>query len=161
MKELLEKLSSYNVFNFLLPGVIFAVFAGEFTNYNFVHENIIIGAFIYYFLGLIISRFGSLVIQPILKKLHFIQFADYAKYKKASKSDDQIVIFSETNNMFRTFISTFFLLLVLNFFEYCESLYPVIIQWRFLGLIIVLLVVFLFAYRKQTKYITDTVKSIK
>lgn len=157
MKELLDKLSSYNVFNFLLPGVIFAVFAGLLTNYNFVHSNVIIGAFIYYFIGLIISRFGSLIIEPILKKIGFVKFVKYKKFKKAAIEDEKLVVFSETNNMFRTFIATFILLLITKYYEYLESLYSIIIDYRYLGLAIVFFIVFLFAYRKQTKYIVERV----
>ena len=50
----------------------------EITEYNLVQENNFIGAFLYYFIGLVISRFGSLIIGSILQidKLKFIKFAD-------------------------------------------------------------------------------------
>jgi hypothetical protein len=65
MKEILDKLSSYNLFNYLLPGIIFVVLASEITRYSFIHDDIVIGAFLYYFIGLVISRFGSLAIEPL------------------------------------------------------------------------------------------------
>ena len=50
MEEILEKISSYNLFNYLLPGILFAVISKEITTYSFLHENIIIGLFLYYFI---------------------------------------------------------------------------------------------------------------
>ena len=85
-KEILDKLSSYNLFNYLLPGIIFVVVASNVTHYDFIQDDIVIGVFLYYFIGLVISRFGSLVIEPILKHFSFIQFADYKDFIAASKT---------------------------------------------------------------------------
>ena len=63
MKEIIDKLSSYNIFNYLLPGVLFVAIAKNFTEYNLILDNDFIGAFFYYFIGMVISRFGSLIIE--------------------------------------------------------------------------------------------------
>jgi len=52
MKEILDKISSYNFFNYLLPGILFVVITEEFTSYSFIQENLVLGVFIYYFIGL-------------------------------------------------------------------------------------------------------------
>ena len=77
MESVLEKLSSYNIFNNLLPGVMFVIFAKQFTNINLVQEDVFIAAFLYYFIGLIISRVGSLVLEPLLIKIGLIKYASY------------------------------------------------------------------------------------
>ncbi len=59
MNELLNKISSYNVFNHLLPGVIFSILIGEIAHYPIAQRDILTGAFLYYFLGLVVSRAGS------------------------------------------------------------------------------------------------------
>src|SRR5215471_3847551 len=97
-----DKLSSYNLFNYLFPGVLFVVLAAAFTKYDFVQSNILLGLFLYYFIGLIISRFGSLVLEPLLKRTGFVRFADYADLVTASKKDEQITLLSEVNNTYRT-----------------------------------------------------------
>ena len=84
MKDILEKISSYNLFNYLLPGVLFVVILEKFTTYSFVQENLIVGAFVYYFAGLVISRFGSLIVEPLLRKISFLKFADYEDFVSAS-----------------------------------------------------------------------------
>lgn len=58
MKEILEKVSSYNLFNYLLPGTVFVFVLSKISGYNFIQKDLLIGAFLYYFIGLVISRIG-------------------------------------------------------------------------------------------------------
>ena len=94
MKDLLDKISSYNLFNYLLPGILFVCISKYLTDYNFIQDNDFIGAFLYYFIGMVISRFGSLFVEPILKRISFLKFADYKSFVSASKKDDKIELFS-------------------------------------------------------------------
>lgn len=159
MKELIDKISSYNLFNYLFPGILFAVISKEITKYSFLQENLIIGAFVYYFIGLVISRFGSLIIEPILRKLSFLKFADYKEFISVSKKDSKIELLSETNNMYRTLSSLFTLLLLLKLYELIESKLPILKDYDSYILLVLLLFMFLFSYRKQTNYITKRIKS--
>lgn len=159
MKELLDKISSYNLFNYLFPGVLFVIILKETTSYSFLQENLIVGVFVYYFIGLVISRFGSLIIEPVLRKSSFLKFADYSEFVSASKKDEKIEMLSEVNNMYRTLVSTLFVLLVFNLYNYIESNVPVLKNWNNYILLGLLLVMFLFSYRKQTNYITKRIKA--
>lgn len=159
MKELLDKISSYNLFNYLFPGVLFVIILKETTSYSFLQENLIVGVFVYYFIGLVISRFGSLIIEPVLRKSSFLKFADYSEFVSASKKDEKIEMLSEVNNMYRTLVSTLFVLLVFNLYDYIESNVPVLKNWNNYILLGLLLVMFLFSYRKQTNYITKRIKA--
>ena len=159
MNELLTKLSSYNVFNYLLPGVLFAVLASETTPFQFIQKDIITGVFFYYFLGLVVSRFGSLVIGPILKHLSFIKFADYKAFVAALKKDPQIEVLSEANNTYRTICSLFSLLLMLKLYAKIEPRFPFLKEWDTTLLIVSLFVMFLFAYRKQTSFIVKRIRA--
>ncbi len=157
MKELIDKISSYNLFNYLFPGVLFVIILKETTSYSFLQENLIVGAFLYYFIGLVISRFGSLIIEPLLIKISFLKFADYSEFVSASKRDEKIEILSEVNNMYRTLFSTFFLLLVFNLYDYVESNIPRLRAINIYILLVLLMVMFILAYRKQTNYITKRI----
>lgn len=159
MKEILDKISSYNLFNYLFPGVLFVVVTKKITAYSFLQENLIIGAFVYYFIGMVISRFGSLLIEPFLKKIKVLEFADYKEFVSASKSDAKIELLSEVNNVYRTLCSMFILLLLLKFYELIESKLPILGDWNSYILLALLLVMFVFSYKKQTNYITKRVKS--
>jgi len=158
MKELLDKLSSYNLFNYLLPGIIFAVLSEKLTSSSFIQQDIILGVFIYYFIGLIISRIGSLIIEPFLKWTSFVHFAEYSEFLSASATDQKLDLLSEANNMYRTFCSLFLLILIMKGYEEISMIYPFIDKWKSIILLIGLLFLFLLSYRKQTKYITQRIK---
>ena len=158
MNELINKISSYNIFNYLFPGVIFAVLASEITRYHLVQQDIFTGAFLYYFMGLVVSRFGSLIIEPLLKWLSFVKFADYKDFVAASKQDEKLEILSEVNNTYRTLFSVFSLLLMLKLYTKIEERVAFLKEWGFMILVVLLLVMFLFSYRKQSTYITKRIK---
>ncbi|MEN8191900.1 MAG: hypothetical protein ABFS12_03730 [Bacteroidota bacterium] len=159
MKELLEKLSSYNIFNYLLPGTVFVVLLERISNHNLLQKDILVGVFLYYFIGLVISRIGSVIIEPFLKWIGFLKFTEYPKFIAASKIDTKIDLFNEVNNMYRTIVSLFFALglvmiydaylLNISFFkEYIKAIFFVLS-----------LLLFVFSYRKQTNYIIKRVES--
>lgn len=159
MKEILDKLTSYNLFNYLLPGVIFAILVTEVTDYMMIQENIVIGAFLYYFIGMTVSRIGSLIVEPILKKTGIIKFADYKDFVAASKKDSKIETLSESNNTYRTFISMFLSLLIVKGYNQLENKWDWLKENQPILMPIFLLIIFLLAYRKQTNYVTKRIKS--
>jgi hypothetical protein len=158
MNELLNKLSTYNVFNYLLPGILFAVFASRLTHYSFLQPDLVVGVFTYYFIGMVVSRVGSLVVEPLLKSLRFVAFANYKDYVSATKKDLKIELLSEANNTYRTLCSLFVLLLVVKLYELLEAKIPALESKNGIVLIGFLLVMFLFAYRKQTDYVKKRIK---
>lgn len=159
MKEILDKLTSYNLFNYLLPGVIFAILVTELTDYMMIQENIVIGAFLYYFIGMTVSRIGSLIVEPILKKSGIIKFADYKDFVAASKKDSKIETLSESNNTYRTFISMFLSLLIVKVYNQLENKWDWLKEIQTILIPIFLLIIFVLAYRKQTNYVTKRIKS--
>jgi len=161
MGDISKKISSYNLFNYLFPGVLFCLISDKLFSYNLIQKDIVIGVFLYYFVGLIISRIGSLLIEPFLKFVGFIKFANYSDYVKASKIDDQLELRSEVNNMYRTIIALFFSIVVISIYELILRNYPVIsIYIKYVG-IFTIFTIFLFAYKKQTKYICSRIMSNK
>lgn len=161
MKELLEKLSSYNIFNYLLPGIIFVVFADVFLQHSFIQKDIIFGVFLYYFIGLVISRIGSLVLEPFLEKISFLKFVSYKEFIFACKTDEKLEVLSEVNNMYRTFVALFVALLVVRIYEAAEAVWPSLKQITPFIAVLVGIILFIVSYRKQTSYITKRVEANK
>jgi hypothetical protein len=159
MKDLLDKISSYNLFNYLFPGIIFVVISSKITEYSFLQENLILGAFVYYFIGLVISRFGSLLIEPTLTNISFLKFAGYKDFISASKDDPKIELLSEVNNMYRTLCSLFVVLLLFKLYVMLELKLPGLKPYNLYILLVVLLITFLFSYRKQTSFIKERIKT--
>lgn len=161
MKELLEKIATYNLFNYFLPGIVFVILANWITNYSFPLDNLVIGAFMCYFIGLVISRVGSLLIEPFLKKISFLRFAGYSDFISASKKDSKIEVLSEANNMYRTLTSMLLILSLLKLYEILSNKIPLIRSCSPYILIVLLILLFLFSYRKQTVYINKRINSNK
>ncbi|MEE1952307.1 hypothetical protein ACTG2T_20735 [Aeromonas sp. 75A] len=157
MSELIGKLSTYNIFNFLLPGIVFSVLSNYFVGISLVQNDILVGAFFYYFIGLIISRIGSVIVEPLLLFCRVVKFEKYERYIKASKLDTTLPMHSETNNMFRTFVSLFMCLGFLKIYK--SSVLSEFISTENISYCLLIGggVLFVFAYRKQTQYITKKI----
>jgi hypothetical protein len=158
MSELFNKLSSYNLFNNLLPGTLFVFLAGQATHHDYIQPNLPVALALYYLVGLVVGRFGSLVVEPILRRTKFLQFAEYKEFVEASKKDEKIEIMSEVNNMYRTLCSLFSMLLLLVLYTKLTAAFPLIASKTAIILSAALLITFAFSYRKQTQYITKRIK---
>ena len=162
MKEVFDRFSAYNIFNYLLPGTIFAGLGDKLTSYSLIQDNILIGLFLYYFIGLIISRIGSLTLEPLLrnKNIQFLQFKPRKDYLKASKLDPKVEILSEQNNMFRTLCSMPIALIVFMIYDkMIKDNLPWDADINNYIFLVGLFVLFLFSYRKQTKYVTESIET--
>ena len=157
MKDLLDKISSYNIFNYLFPGIVFAAIASKFTTYNFLREDLLVGGFAYYFLGLVISRIGSLVVEPLLKKTGIITFSSYENFVRAAKDDAKLEVLSETNNMYRTLVALPLCVGGVCLYDKTEKLFHLseLVTLSVVG--VGLLGLFILSYRKQTAYIAKRV----
>ena len=93
IKNLVEKISSYDILNNLFPGVIFCSIVERTTRITFSTGEIWEDLFLYYFAGMIISRIGSIFIEKILKSIKvrnkktkekdkFLKFAPYCIFRK-------------------------------------------------------------------------------
>ena len=158
MEKLLERLSSYQLFNYLFPGIIFINLIDLLTSINVPQNRVEFMVFLYYIVGMVLSRIGSVVIEPFYKGCCWIVFAGYKDYLEASKQDSKIDILSMENNTYRTLIATFVSLLVI----YCLDL----AQWfRYFNdsnyavpvYVALLIVLFTLSYRKQTSFIRKRV----
>ena len=126
MKEFIENIGSYNLFNFLLPGVIFSVIMEETNTFNYLPENIIALVFVCYFIGMVISIFGSQIVEPFLKKIKFIKFKDYSSFVVASRKDSKLDKFSEQNNSYRTLIAMIIMIMLAKFYRWSIDTFDLI-----------------------------------
>ena len=161
MDRFLEKLSAYQFLNYMIPGTLFLVLVDVLDIYDLPLENVLLMLFGGYCSGMVLSRIGSLLLEDCLKKWKFIVFAQYGDYKDAESKDPKVGVLSTENNMYRTFLATFLMLLVL----FGLHLIPCVNEfmhspWMALISIVLLTLLFLFAYRKQTSYVRKSVEHI-
>lgn len=157
-KDLFDKLTSYNIFNYLLPGAAFCVIAKEISELNLVQDNVVNAFFVYYLVGMIISRVGSIMIEPTLKRVKFIRFAEYSQYVKKSKEDSLLSTLSEQNNTYRTLLTMFVLLLAVGKLDKIKGNLPWLESNMPTVLLISMVILLAFSYRKQTSYIKRRVE---
>ena len=161
MNNFIEKLGSYQIITNLLPGVFFGMALRLLLGIVVPMENIGEEIMVYYFMGLIINRISSLVVKPILKKCRFIQEVPYSDYAKVAKVDSKIDVLSEANNYFRALLTSCLLLIVIAILQIsiCNIKW-FSLNWKWLSLIFSSLL-FLFAYKKQTKFICKRIEAVK
>lgn len=161
MDKFIEKLEEYKIFNYLLPGIIFAYLLKYYVGIDIFQSNVIEMAFIFYFIGSVISRFGSVVIEEILKKIKFIKYSNYNDYINAVKKDDFIKKLLISNNTYRTLCAGFLLILIIkgvkelvNYFNLQTGIiYTIVIIFGF--------ILYLLSFKKQTGIIVKRVDKVK
>lgn len=167
-KNISSKISSYNILNNLLPGILFKYLIELFTSYKLEVGNTWESIFIYYFIGMVISRVGSIIIEPALsilklknrkndKEFMLIRRTSYEDYVLASEKQPIINILSETNNVYRTVISLLLCVLTITIYE---SFYRYVGKMVKIIALISGIILFIMSYRKQTKYITNRVETV-
>lgn len=157
MTDLLSKLTSYNLFNYLLPGTVFVVLAEHFTQHSFVQDDALLAFFVYYFIGLVISRIGSLAIEPVLKKSKLVRLAPYQDYVRRSVEDPKIEVLSEANNTYRTLLATVVAVGVLRVSDWASQSLGISVDRDSALLLLGLAVLFVLSYRKQSDYVRSRV----
>lgn len=161
MENFFKSISKYNVANYLIPGVVTVLLLRATNSFNLVQDELFLGLFLYYFIGLILSRIGSLLVEPVLKGLKVIDYTPYSDFVLAIKKDSAINELSETNSSYRTYIVSMFVVLIAMPAAWVIdkfSLPNILVTTLTLVLAAILLA---FAYRKQTIFIKKRVEESK
>lgn len=156
--DLLNKISSYNIFNNLVPGVVFSHLISAFGIYTADTGSILTDLFVFYFIGVVISRIGSIFIEPILKMARIVRYSEYNSYLLACEKDHKIPILVEENNQYRTYISMLFMVIAAAGIKRAMDHYGISAGLIKLVVAGILLFMFVLAYRKQTSFIRRRVE---
>lgn len=165
LKPIIEKISSYNIFNNLYPGILFIYLLKFMFGINILSDNWFENLIVFYFVGMVLSRIGSIIIEPIMKKIKVIKYAPYSDYVKASSIEPLVDTLSEVNNTYRTLLSTFICTFM---YKVCVTINEICLknEVTFLQenkdwiLLILLIILFSFSYVKQTSYVRKRVESV-
>ena len=161
MEKLIEKISRYHLLNNLIPGVLFLYLLDMIGVYSIDMGNVLKVAFLGYFAGMVISRVGSVIVEPFFQVCKIVKYAPYQDYLQAEQLDKKISALLADNNVYRTLTAMFLLLLIL----FIGHLIPVVddfmhTDWATIILLILLLSLYVLSYRKQTAYVRKRVKKI-
>lgn len=162
---MLDKFSGYEFLATLFPGILFAIYIVDLygiepkINYNLISQAIVSIAIMYFF-GVVISRIGSLVIEPIARKVGLVKWNN--DYYEAEKENNKIITLLKDLNMYRNLISLLFLLILATIIKRCTSVSMSELEF-FIRLIILaaLFVLFTFSYRKQSLSINTRINNTR
>lgn len=157
-KTIIDKVSQYNFITNILPGTILCIVLKYLVGYDIIVDEPYLNGFIFYFIGMINNRIGSLFIEPLCKWIHIVEFARYSDYIDAEKSDAKLSVLNMENNAFRSYISLSFITLTAFLYRDYISIWVFIHCHRELVILCILLLVFVLSYRKQTSFIRKRVE---
>lgn len=162
MENWLNRLSSYNILNFLIPGVLFLLLLDTSEIVPIIDKgSILLILFGGYFVGMVLSRIGSILIEPWFKKWKIVKYSEYKDYLIAESTDPKIQSLLSESNMLRTFVAMLLLFLLL----YGVCLIDAVKEWlrtptAIFIILFLLFILFVFSYRKQASYIRKRVEHI-
>lgn len=155
MGKFFDKMETYNILNFLFPGIIFASILTFLTEENIYSSSLIIATFEYYFTGLVLSRIGSIVINPIIEKTRVVKKEKYKNFICKEEKDKKIEILQREANQYRTFVATFVCLLLVEIYN---CIFVDISKINTIIYFIGLIILFTLSYRKQVKFVIERLK---
>ncbi|WP_370790139.1 hypothetical protein [Leyella stercorea] len=159
LKLVIDKLSQYNFLTNILPGTVLCIILKYLVGYDLIPDDYYQAGIVFYFVGMVNSRVGSLVIEPILKAISWVKFAPYSEFLRAEKEDAKLTILSQENNVFRSYISLMFISILGYIYKNCSLNLRLSLNNESLVLIVILFVLFLFAYKKQTSFVRKRVEN--
>ncbi len=160
MDKILEKISGYHIFNNLIPGYLFLIISSQIIQKNLLIDNIIYSFFEAYFIGIIISRISSLIIEKSIIKIWKLKREPYCKYIEANKKDDKLEVLNQDCNMYRSLCALMLIELILKIMVMIGIQNKINKDVLILAMFTILIILFAFSFVKQSKFISSRVKEI-
>src|SRR5262249_8733703 len=148
----------YNIFNYLFPGALFVFISQALGLFRIDSEDLIQNLFVWYFIGLTISRVGSVIVDPLLIATGWVKQTSYPNYLEAFKRDVKLEAMVEVSNTYRTLATAFLCILATFGARFISQR----VQVSSLSLMVLgtvgLVCLYLIAYRKQNAYVRKRVE---
>lgn len=160
MDKILDKISSYSLFNHLVPGIIFILLLNFFCGISLASQDIAKDFILYYLVGLIVNSVGSIVIEWLFKSVGAIKHEPYENFLISEKKDAKIAILLEVNNMHRGIFAAFamvFCIKIMQVFLKDNAFYSH--DASKIALSIMMMVLLGSYYVKQNRYIARRIKN--
>lgn len=159
MDGMVNKISAYEVFNVLFPGVLVTAYCLWVFDIQAVVDGILsigVATCAAYMVGVLVSRIGSLVIEPIAKKTGLVRWL--AGFYAAEKKDKKIAVLLKDMNMYRTLCSgTWICYIATIVAAFClKTITPCLYLELIIGLTLTMVVLIL-SYRKQSQAIQNRI----
>lgn len=158
-----DKLDAYNIVANLVPGaaLVYALHYSGFPSPN--PEKL--GAFLLvaFVAGVTANRIGSLVLDPLLrwKKIGFLFEKDYPAFVGLEREDEKLDTLVANSGLYRTFFTAGLIYLMLLGTDLWLTKIDASNREIFIGFVVIGMMVFLFALRKEDGYIKSRIDKVK
>ncbi len=148
-----DKLDAYNLIANLVPGAAL-VYALHFSGFP-APDPEKIGAFLLtaFVVGVATNRLGSLVLDPILRRVGFLHKKDYQAFLGSEKEDAKLETLVANSGLYRTFVTAGLVYLILLATNWVLAAVGIEGRIVFIPVIALAMVIFLFAFQKEDNYI--------
>lgn len=166
MNDLFKSFSSYNLLTNFVPGAIFVYLLNYINNDFYDKNNIAMNIISFFFFGLILSRVGSIIIEPMFKSLGIVKPPEYSRIASVqiSSNDDLLNTLIESSYMYRTLVALFLVNMFVVIIFYSINIDQNLIARRIVFMFwsnLVLLMLFIFSYQKQTAYVVQRLDALE
>lgn len=148
-----DKLDAYNLIANLVPGAAL-VYALHFSGFPAPNPEKI-GAFLLtaFVVGVATNRLGSLVLDPILRRVGFLHQKDYQAFLGPEKDDAKLETLVANSGLYRTFVTAGLVYLILLAINWMLEAIGIETNSVFIPFVALGMVIFLFAFQKEDDYI--------
>ncbi len=161
MEKIIDKVSNYHIFNYIVPGVLFLLLCKNYLYINLNEEKLIYFFFVAYFVGIIISRISSLITEKIIYFIFKIKKETYEDYIKSSKKDEKIEILMQDGNMYRNLCTMLLIAVIIKIIKLFKLHLLINREITIILTFLLLISIFVSSYIKQIKYIISRIKAKK
>ncbi|WP_165056802.1 MULTISPECIES: hypothetical protein [unclassified Adlercreutzia] len=113
MSEFFENLSAYDLINTLVPGIMVMAVCDGLGLSEFMADSPVIAFAACYVFGIVASRIGSVILEPLAIKYGKVSQYPYPAYVKACAKDEGLKRISMVANSYRSFLGSIVLCAVL------------------------------------------------
>ena len=160
MDKIFESLNHYDIVTCLIPGIVFCQLIDWLYGTKFIEENTITLMIISYVFGIIVSRIGSIIIEPLCKVSKIIVMADYEQWRKAASQCEEVKTLTTKSTVYRSWVALMLIqIILLLIFPLSDFASNIGKCYLFFGQFIVLILLIL-SYRKQIDYVCKRVNGV-
>lgn len=158
MNDLLAKLSSYNIFNYLVPGALFCIALRFMGVVRLPTDDIATLLLTYYVVGMVLGRLGSLIVGRGARRFRRGPKNSYGDYVRAAAADPKVDVLLESANTYRSMTAAFACLAMVQVVQLAPAVRRVDARWLWLAGFAALTLLFLLSYVRQIGYVDRRVQ---
>ncbi|MCD8056404.1 MAG: hypothetical protein LUE25_06830 [Clostridiales bacterium] len=162
METILKTIDQYDIFNNFIPGAAYIFLVNQLYGKELT-EGILDFLVASYIVGIIVSRFGSIAVEWIIKdKLKLVEPPVKNEFIDAEIKDPlkKITKLNMVATMYRSLLSAVIMAGFTGLWIVVRTYIPVIKTFENTVIIILLVILFTLSYRKQTNYVRNRVNKV-